>query len=73
MDKEFYVIELFKRYGCWSTKTYPYYKRSDGATPNLELARKFATHETALQNMPKRKYPNAKIHKVINGEVEGIE
>lgn len=41
MKKEFYVIELFKQYGGWSNKPYSYYKRRDGITPNLELAKIF--------------------------------
>lgn len=72
MKKEFYVIELFKQYGGWSNKPYSYYKRRDGITPNLELARKYATHETALKNMPTRKYPTAKIFHYLDGELSEV-
>lgn len=70
MDKDFYVIELYRQVGAWSGKANPYYRCGNGVTPNLELARKYATLETAQKNMTKRKYPFAKIRKVINGELE---
>lgn len=73
MDKEFYVIELYRQVGSWSGKANPYYKCGYGATPNIELARKYAKIETAKRNMTKRKYPFAKILKVVNGELEGTE
>ena len=69
MKKEFYVIELFKQYGGWSNEPYSYYKRRDGITPNLELARKYATRESASENMPKRKYPTAKIFHYLDGKL----
>lgn len=73
MKKDFYVIELFKQYGGFSGKPYPYYKRRDGITPNLELARKYATKDTALKNMPSKKYPTAKIFRYLDGELSEVE
>lgn len=70
MDKEFYVIELYRQVGSWSGKANPYYRCGSGVTPNLELARKYTTFETAQKNMTKRKYPFSKIYKVVNGELE---